>query len=247
MPCKLSPKTNTRGNVIGPIDKTDLKDTDATWTIAWADKKEMYGAENLPLPGGQCPVEHKKTKAIKGSDPKLYAFCCVECVLFSALCVVCDLDVRVFGFSFEHLGLRRSARFGAALWDPAFVSRNMRRILRSDLVPAFYHEGPPALATELAHLVQASAIIDLTPGSGHWAMYAVRRQIPYLGCCYTQKHADMLYTKLRSKILSAAMDANDSDLYDARLSTLVTEKRKDTAAAVEDEGKGPAPSKPSDT
>ena len=137
------------------------------------------------------------------------------------------------------------------------MSRNTRRILRSDLVPAFYHEGPPALATELAHLVQASGIIDLTPGSGHWAMYAVRRQIPYLGCCYTQKHVDMLYTKLRSRILSAAMDANDSDLYDAQLSTLVTTKREDTTpAAAEgkegnegDEGSGgtPAPAKPSDT
>ena len=158
MPCKFAPKTNTRGNVIGPLDKTDLADKEATWTMAWADKKELYGSDNLPLPGGHCPVEHKKAKITKGSD----------------------------------------------------------------LLPVFYHEGPPALATELAHLLQAAAIIDLTPGSGHWAMYAVRRQIPYLGCCLTQTHVNLLYAKLRSRILTSALDANDTDLYDAQLSTLVT-------------------------
>ena len=100
----------------------------------------------------------------------------------------------------------------------------------SDLVPAFWHEGPQALATELAHLLQATAIIDLTPGSGHWAMYSVRKQIPYLGCCFTSAHIDMLYSKLRSKILSAAMDANDADLYDPNLSTLVASCRKPSTA-----------------
>ena len=98
-------------------------------------------------------------------------------------------------------------------------------------MPAFWHEGPQALATELAHLLQATAIIDLTPGSGHWAMYSVRKQIPYLGCCFTSAHIDMLYSKLRSKILSAAMDANDADLYDPNLSTLVASCRKPSTAA----------------
>ena len=93
MPCKLSPKTNTRGNVIGPMDKTDLKDTDATWTIAWADKKDMYGAENLPLPGGQCPVEHKKTKAIKGPTLSCMRFVALSACCFQrfALCAICIL------------------------------------------------------------------------------------------------------------------------------------------------------------
>ncbi len=149
-------KANTRGNVIGPLETPDWHDKDVTWTIPWSVKKEMYSTENLPLPGGSCKVEHKTSKATKGSD----------------------------------------------------------------LVPAFWHEGPQALATELAHLLQATAIIDLTPGSRHWAMYSVRKQIPYLGCCFTSAHIDMLYSKLRSKILSAAMDANDADLYDPNLSTL---------------------------
>ncbi|CAK0836438.1 unnamed protein product [Prorocentrum cordatum] len=145
-PRKLSPKATTRGN------------------------KAMYSTENLPLPGGNCGVEHKKDKATKASD----------------------------------------------------------------LVPAFWHEGPPALATEVAHLLQATSIIDLTPGSGHWAMYAVRKQIPYLGVCFTDAHVELLYSKLRSRILSAAMDANDLDLYDVNLSSLVTSTRKDATTPTKD-------------
>ncbi|CAK0890745.1 unnamed protein product [Prorocentrum cordatum] len=169
-PRKLSPKATTRGYVIGPLDVADWSDKDATWTVPWSDKKAMYSTENLPLPGGNCGVEHKKDKATKASD----------------------------------------------------------------LVPAFWHEGPPALATEVAHLPQATSIIDLTPGSGHWAMYAVRKQIPYLGVCFTDAHVELLYSKLRSRILSAAMDANDLDLYDVNLSPLVTYTRKDATTPTKD-------------
>ena len=107
------------------------------------------------------------------------------------------------------------------------------------------------MATELARLLQVSAIIDLTPGSGHWAMHAVRCQIPYVGCCFTPTHVDMLYAKLRSRILSAAMDANDTDLYNAQLSTLVTSKCGEATATGQDgskdEGKTPEGAKPSGT
>ena len=179
-PRKLNPKASTRGNVIGPLETPDWHDTDSTWTVPWSDKKEMYSAENLPLPGGGCSVEHKKQKATKASD----------------------------------------------------------------LVPAFWHEGPPVLATELAHLLQAASIIDLTPGSGHWAMFAVRKQIPYLGACFTEAHCNLLYSKLRSRILSSAMDANDTDLYDPNLSSLITSCRKDTTPNKADSKGSPGPTPP---
>ena len=67
VPCKLNPKKNTRGTVIGPFDKPDLADKDSTWTMAWADKREMYGQENRSLPGGLCKVQHAKENAIKPS------------------------------------------------------------------------------------------------------------------------------------------------------------------------------------
>ena len=97
-----------------------------------------------------------------------------------------------------------------------------------DIVPAFYHEGPPILATELAHVIGAKAVIDLTPGSGHWAMYAIRQRIPYIGVVFTDLHAEMLHQKLISGTLKAMADSND-DMYDAGMASLL----KDTAGKQE--------------
>ena len=166
-PRKLAPKQSTRGNVLGPLDKPSLADSDSTWQVQWGDKKEMYGANNLPLPGGANPG--KETKA--------------------------DQDSKT-------------------------------PTKKTDIVPAFYHEGPAALATELAHTVDAMAIIDLTPGSGHWALEAVRLKVPYIGFAFTEKHVAMLYAKLRSRLLTMMLDANDSELYNAQLSALVVANRK---------------------
>ena len=87
------------------------------------------------------------------------------------------------------------------------------RIKNSDLTPAFFHEGPPGLVTEIAHSLQCVAVIDLTPGSGHWALEAVRRKIPYVGFGYTQLHCDMLASKLRSRILTLSLDANEEETH----------------------------------
>lgn len=48
-----------------------------------------------------------------------------------------------------------------------------------DMVPAFFHEGPSEVAMEVCHFLQAVAIIDLTPASGHYALEAVKHRIPY--------------------------------------------------------------------
>ena len=49
---------------------------------------------------------------------------------------------------------------------------------------------------------------------------------------------DENYAKLRSKILSAAMDANDTDLYDPNLSSLVASARKETTPKKETDADG---------
>ena len=71
-------------------------------------------------------------------------------------------------------------------------------------------------------------------------MFAVRKQIPYLGVCFTQTHIDLLYSKLRSRILSAAMDANDFELYDVNLASLVTSSRKDATPTKDSSGASPS-------
>jgi len=97
------------------------------------------------------------------------------------------------------------------------------KLKQHDLVPAFYHEGSFIFASELNHTLKGAAIIDLTPGSGHWAMVAIRAHIPYLGFCFTQEHVDLLYARLVSRVLAAKLDANDKELYDPSLANTLTQ------------------------
>ena len=155
LPFKAQPRLvtagSTRGNVIGALTKPSLTESAETWMLPHAVKKTLFGDENLPLPGGSCPVEHEVEK-------------------------------------------------GGAKKD--------------ELVPAFFHEGPEVLASELAHFVQACAVIDLTPGSGHWAMHCLRHRTPHVGVCLSPTHKELLAKKLVSRTLTAMASASDEQLYD---------------------------------
>lgn len=56
---RLVTSGNTRGNIIGPVDKLNWSDSAKTWSLPYKLKKEILGDANLPLPGGACPVEHE--------------------------------------------------------------------------------------------------------------------------------------------------------------------------------------------
>eukprot|EP00435_Cladocopium_sp_Y103_P058340 s2357_g20.t1 len=56
---RLVTSGNTRGNIIGPVDKLNWADTSKVWSVPYKLKKEILGEGNLPLPGGACPVEHE--------------------------------------------------------------------------------------------------------------------------------------------------------------------------------------------
>ena len=101
-----------------------------------------------------------------------------------------------------------------------------------ELIPAFYHECPEMVAAEVAHSLQCKAIVDLSPGSGHWAMYAVRNRVPYCGVAMTDLHKDLLSKKLVSKVLNAMMDSNDS-LYDAAFAAAVLKISNKTGLLLE--------------
>ena len=92
---------------------------------------------------------------------------------------------------------------------------------QTDLTPVFFHEGPEILAFELAHFVNPAAIVDLTPGSGHFAVYALRTRIPYTGVCLTAAHKDLLFKRLISRALSGMTDSTDQAMYDPSLATSV--------------------------
>ena len=149
---------STRGNVIGPLDKPIWSDTALVWNVPYKLKKAILGDNNLPLPGGACPVEHE------GEGPP-------------------------------------------------------RQV---DMLPTFFHEGPCELAKEVVHFLQAVAIYDMSPASGHFAMEAVRHRVPYTGVCLTETHKDELMKRLVSQTVNAMSNSNDK-LYDAAFAEHVKE------------------------
>ena len=148
---RLVTSGSTRGNVIGPLSKPSWLDGAESWLLPVSVKRNLFGKENLPYPGGQCPIAHDQDAPAK----------------------------------------------------------------KDELVPAFYHEAPMVLAEELAHYVQARCIVDLSPGSGHWALHSVRRRIPYVGICMTDVHKNLLQKKLISRCLTCMADPQEESLYDA--------------------------------
>ena len=123
------------------------------------------------------------------------------------------------------------------------------KIKPTAIVPAMYHEGPPALPIELAHLVDARAIIDLSPGGGHWIQVALRRRIPYLGVCHSPTHCTMLRERALSRVLVAKLDSQDDDFYDSKLSDSVTKHTQGKSAGEKrpdpkNQQGGPDPKKP---
>lgn len=148
---RLVTSGNTRGNVVGPLTKPSWADTTETWTLPLAVKKALFGKENMPLPGGSCPVEHEKEGAPK----------------------------------------------------------------KDELVPVFFHESPSILAAEVLHYLQGRAVVDLTPGSGHWAFHCIRRRVPYLAVTLSEKHRDLLFKKLVSRTLAGMADSSDELLFDS--------------------------------
>ena len=91
-----------------------------------------------------------------------------------------------------------------------------------DMLPTFFHEGPCELAKEVVHFLQAVAIYDMSPASGHFAMEAVRHRIPYTGVCLTETHKDELTKRLVSQTINAMSNSNDK-LYDASFAEHVKE------------------------
>eukprot|EP00438_Fugacium_kawagutii_P017120 Skav204436 [mRNA] locus=scaffold1093:205958:209098:+ [translate_table: standard] len=148
---RLHTQGNTRGNVLGPYNKASWTDSSETWLLPSAVKREVFGKDNLPLPGGSCPIEHEKDAAAKNSE----------------------------------------------------------------LVPVFFHDSPPVVAQEILHYLQAKMVVDLTPACGNHAFECLRKRVPYLGICLSERHRDLLMKKLVSRTMAAMSDSADDCLYDA--------------------------------
>ena len=107
------------------------------------------------------------------------------------------------------------------------VAADGQQLKPSDLQPAFFFECPEAAAMELLHTLGASSVVDLSCGSGHFAMTAIRNRIPFLGVCLTSAHMQALSQRLTSRVLTLMTDANEKTLYDAGLSATMQQAAKE--------------------
>ena len=121
---------------------------------------------------------------------------------------------------------------------------------QTQVLPVFFHECPPIVGAEIAHLAQAAAVIDLTPGSGHFALHCVRHRVPYTGVAMTQLHKDLLERHLVSQVLMAMTDSNDTKLFDPSYAELVKDISSKTGgggqAGGEQDGDAEKQQKPSE-
>ncbi|CAK8994563.1 Glycosyltransferase-like protein LARGE2 [Durusdinium trenchii] len=91
--------------------------------------------------------------------------------------------------------------------------------------PVFFHAGPYNLDDELVASHAIGAINDLTPGCGNLAMIAIRRNLPYIGLCFTEKHVDELTARLESLVFASMQDARDP-LHSPELVKVIADLKK---------------------
>ncbi|CAK9116306.1 unnamed protein product [Durusdinium trenchii] len=65
---RLVSSGNTRGNVIGPLTQPSWVDGSETWLLPLHVKRSVFGKDNMPLPGGACPVPRDKADALKHDE-----------------------------------------------------------------------------------------------------------------------------------------------------------------------------------
>jgi hypothetical protein len=77
-------------------------------------------------------------------------------------------------------------------------------------VPVFYWQPSGLLCEEILHMYSICAIIDLTAGSGQWALAALKNNIPYFGVVLTASHLTSLREWLISSVLKGQHDETSS-------------------------------------
>lgn len=86
-----------------------------------------------------------------------------------------------------------------------------------DTVPFNYFEAPGELYSELLHSLHCkSGVIDLTASSGLFAFECLKRRVPYVGVCFTERHMvalkQHLLRRLRATLLDATSPLHQPDL-----------------------------------
>jgi hypothetical protein len=87
--------------------------------------------------------------------------------------------------------------------------------------PVFFHSLPERFWTEVLEAFNIAGVIDLCAGEGTCALAAYRRNLPYVGICFTDQHVAHLHLHLEKTIFSC-MTSETDPLYDVRFAQALT-------------------------
>ena len=104
--------------------------------------------------------------------------------------------------------------------EPSAKKKRVAKKDEDDVEPVFFFQPATSLVEEFMHLANARAIIDLTAGSGVWALAALEHNIPYFGVVLTEVHLKELHERLVREI-KTKLTTPTSKLYMAFLATQV--------------------------
>lgn len=80
------------------------------------------------------------------------------------------------------------------------------------ILPVCFHGMPINFYNEMIHTFYAKAVVDLTPLDGKFAWASLQQRVGYIGICFTDEHAELLYGHLRD-LMRAEMGDPSSKLF----------------------------------
>ena len=86
------------------------------------------------------------------------------------------------------------------------TTKKQQKVDPREEVPVFYWQPSSLLCDEILHMYSVCAIIDLTAGSGQWALAALKNNIPYFGVVLTPSHLKSLREWLITAVLRGQQD-----------------------------------------
>ena len=92
------------------------------------------------------------------------------------------------------------------MMDETPTKAKQQKLDPKEEVPVFYWQPSGLLCEELLHMYSISAIIDLTAGSGQWALAALKNNLPYFGVVLTPTHQTSLREWLLTSVLKGQHD-----------------------------------------
>jgi hypothetical protein len=102
--------------------------------------------------------------------------------------------------------------------------------------PVWFHAKPYLFAEEIVYSYIGKAIVDFSPSSGHFAMVAMRKRLPYCGVTCTEVHSEELLKHLLVRVKAAMVDKDDP-LFKPEFDVQTTPATKRQKIAAESTGK----------